>query len=294
MTATASTSATPASAEAPVAIVTGGAAGIGWEIGRRLAAGGYRVVAADLVPGLTETEPVDGIVHRRLDVTDPGDVAAVFDGAVAEFGRLDAVVNNAGIQRHRAIEDLAWEEWKAVVDVNLHGVFLCLQAAGRHMLAAGGGRIVNISSISSRGSAGRAPYASTKAAVIGLTATAGAEVPEGDVHHPQRAPDQADAADDRAAAVGALPQRRRVQLAALHVRGDQALDDIRHRRLAGERVGEAGRAVLLDAHGRVLPPGDGHRAEPQRFAQRQGDGRRADRAGRPAGHGFGTEASGTP
>lgn len=176
MTATAPTpDGTAPDGAAPVAVVTGGAAGIGWEIGRRLAAGGYRVVAADLVPGLTETEPVDGIVHRRLDVTDPGGVAALFDGVVAEFGRLDAVVNNAGIQRHRAIEDLTWDEWKAVVDVNLHGVFLCLQAAGRHMLAVGGGRIVNISSISSRGSAGRAPYASTKAAVIGLTATAGAE-----------------------------------------------------------------------------------------------------------------------
>lgn len=161
--------------DAPVALVTGGAAGIGWEIGRRLAADGYRVIAADLVPGLTATDPHAGIVHRRLDVTDPDSVATVFDGVVAEFGRLDAVVNNAGIQRHRAIEDLSWPEWKAVVDVNLHGVFLCLQAAGRQMLAAGGGRIVNISSISSRGSAGRAPYASTKAAVIGLTATAGAE-----------------------------------------------------------------------------------------------------------------------
>lgn len=165
--------ATPAST--PVAVVTGGAAGIGWEIGRRLAADGYTVVAADLVPGFTESAPVDGIVHRRLDVTDPEDVAAVFDGIAAEFGRIDVVVNNAGIQRHRAIEDLAWDEWRAVVDVNLHGVFLSLQAAGRHMLAAGGGRIVNISSISSRGSAGRAPYAATKAAVIGLTATAGAE-----------------------------------------------------------------------------------------------------------------------
>ncbi|WP_345763431.1 SDR family NAD(P)-dependent oxidoreductase [Diaminobutyricibacter sp. McL0608] len=163
------------STSAPVALVTGGAAGIGWEIGQRLAADGYLVVAADLVPGFTMTAPVEGIVHRRLNVTDPDDVAHVFGAVGAEFGRLDVLVNNAGIQRHRAIEDLGWDEWRAVVDVNLNGVFLCLQAAGRQMLAAGAGRIVNISSISSRGSAGRAPYASTKAAVIGLTATAGAE-----------------------------------------------------------------------------------------------------------------------
>ncbi|PJI52118.1 hypothetical protein CTI14_47920, partial [Methylobacterium radiotolerans] len=76
---------------------------------------------------------------------------------------------------HRGIEDLTWDEWSAVVDVNLHGVFSALQAAGKRMLDRGEGRIVNISSISSRGSAGRAPYATTKAAVIGLTSTAGAE-----------------------------------------------------------------------------------------------------------------------
>src|SRR5690606_34454148 len=90
-------------------------------------------------------------------------------------GAIEVLVNNAGIQRHRGLEDLTWDEWSAVVDVNLHGVFSCLQAAGRRMLARGDGRIVNISSISSRGSAGRAPYATTKAAVVGLTSTAGAE-----------------------------------------------------------------------------------------------------------------------
>lgn len=162
-------------AQAPVAVVTGGAAGIGWEIGQRLAADGLTVVAADRVPGLTAGDNPAGVLWRELDVTDPAAVDRVFTAIEDEIGPIGVLVNNAGIQRHRAIEDLAWDEWAAVVDVNLNGVFACLQAAGRRMLAHGEGRIVNISSISSRGSAGRAPYATTKAAVIGLTATAGAE-----------------------------------------------------------------------------------------------------------------------
>ncbi|MFK4762197.1 SDR family NAD(P)-dependent oxidoreductase [Microbacterium sp. ZW T5_45] len=163
------------SAQRPIAIVTGGAAGIGWEIGRRLAADGHLVVAADRVPGLTAGENPAGIVWRELDVTDHAVVDRVFGEIEAELGPIAVLVNNAGIQRHRGIEDLTWDEWAAVVDVNLHGVFSALQAAGRRMLERGDGVIVNISSISARGSAGRAPYATTKAAVIGLTATAGAE-----------------------------------------------------------------------------------------------------------------------
>ncbi|MFF3064179.1 SDR family NAD(P)-dependent oxidoreductase [Oerskovia sp. NPDC057915] len=163
------------------AIVTGGAAGIGGQIAERLAADGYRVVCADVVqhdlPALDlaalPAEP--GLAWMPLDVTDHAAVATAFDAVAAATGSIDVLVNNAGIQRHRGIEDLTWDEWKAVVDVNLHGVFACLQAAGRHMLDAGRGAVVNISSVSARGSAGRAPYSTTKAAVIGLTSTAGAE-----------------------------------------------------------------------------------------------------------------------
>ncbi len=162
-------------AQRPVAIVTGGSAGIGWEIGQRLSADGYLVVATDRVPGLTAGDNPAGILWRELDVTDHAAVDRVFGEIEAELGPIEVLVNNAGIQRHRGIEDLTWDEWSAVVDVNLHGVFAALQAAGKRMLERGEGRIVNISSISSRGSAGRAPYATTKAAVIGLTSTAGAE-----------------------------------------------------------------------------------------------------------------------
>jgi len=156
-----------------VAVVTGGAAGIGWSIGQRLVDDGYRVIAADVDPGFTTSDP--NIVWRKLDVTNHAQVATVFEQIVEEFGGIDVLINNAGIQRHRSLEDLTWSEWEAVVNVNLHGVFNTLQAGGRQMLQQGEGRIVNISSVSARGSAGRAPYSTTKAAVIGLTSTAGAE-----------------------------------------------------------------------------------------------------------------------
>jgi len=166
-----------------VAVVTGGCAGIGWSISRRLAGEGFRVIAADVVAGAT-ADPDDGsrpgsgrgeIEWLKLDVTGHADVSTAFDGIVEQHGRIDVLVNNAGIQRHGRLEELPWAEWAAVVDVNLHGVFNCLQAAGRHMLAAGHGAIVNIASVAARGAAGRAPYAATKAAIVGLTATAGAE-----------------------------------------------------------------------------------------------------------------------
>jgi len=156
-----------------VAVVTGGAAGIGWSIAERLQRDGFHVVAADLVPGNTTTH-ADGISWVELDVRDPESVQEAFDVVLTSYGRLDVLVNNAGIQRHRPLESLSWEDWSSVVDVNLHGTFHCMQAAGRIMLDRGGS-IVNITSIGARGQAGRAPYATTKAAVVALTATAGAE-----------------------------------------------------------------------------------------------------------------------
>ncbi len=91
-------------------------------------------------------------------------------------GGLDLLVNNAGIQIHGRTETLSWETWSAVVDVNLHGTFNCLQAAGRIMLADGAGSIVNIASVAAaRGAPGRAPYAATKAAIVSLTRTAAVE-----------------------------------------------------------------------------------------------------------------------
>ena len=84
-------------AQRPVAIVTGGSAGIGWEIGRRLSADGYRVVATDRVPGLTAGDDADGILWRELDVTDHAAVDRVFGEIEAELGPIEVLVNNAGL-----------------------------------------------------------------------------------------------------------------------------------------------------------------------------------------------------
>lgn len=162
-------------ASARVAIVTGGARGIGWSIASRLAAEGWSVVAADLDPGDTAEEE-SPIAYQNLDVRDHAAVEAAFTDIASERGRLDLLVNNAGIQIAGPTEQLPVESWTAVVDVNLHGTFNCLQAAGKIMLAAGGGSIVNIVSIAAaRGAAGRAAYAATKAAIVSLTQTAGTE-----------------------------------------------------------------------------------------------------------------------
>ena len=158
-----------------VAVVTGGARGLGWAIGKRLRDDGWQVVAADLVPG--ETEGGDtGIAYREMDVCDRDQVSATLAAVVDDYGSLDLLVNNAGITRHVPLVDLTWEDWSAVVDVNLHGVFNCLQAAGRLMIERGGGVIVNIASVAAeRGAAGRAPYATTKHALVGLTRSAAVE-----------------------------------------------------------------------------------------------------------------------
>jgi 3-oxoacyl-[acyl-carrier protein] reductase len=157
-----------------IAVITGGARGLGLAIGKRLRDDGWQVIAADLVPG--ETEGDTGIAYRHMDVCDRDEVSATLAAVVDEYGSLDLLVNNAGITRHVPLVDLTWEDWSAVVDVNLHGVFNCLQAAGRLMIERGGGVIVNIASVAAeRGAAGRAPYATTKHALVGLTRSAAVE-----------------------------------------------------------------------------------------------------------------------
>ena len=156
-----------------VAVITGGTRGIGLAVGTRLHDEGWQVVAADLVAGESESS---GIAYRPMDVCDHEQVESTLRAVAADFGGLDLLVNNAGITRHRPLVDLTQEDWAAVVDVNLNGVFNCLQAGGRIMIERGSGVIVNMASVAAeRGAAGRAPYATTKAAIVGLTRSAAVE-----------------------------------------------------------------------------------------------------------------------
>ena len=159
------------------ALVTGGASGIGRAACRRFAAEGAQVAVLDIdVEGAKQVAAeVDGLAYP-VDVRDPANVQSAVDAAAAALGGLDTVFNNAGVGSMSALHEYAIEEFDRVVSVNLHGVWHVLRAAVPHLIAAGGGRIVNTSSISGlRPSAGEAPYAAAKLGVVALTATAALE-----------------------------------------------------------------------------------------------------------------------
>ncbi|OWT72800.1 MULTISPECIES: SDR family NAD(P)-dependent oxidoreductase [unclassified Achromobacter] len=127
-----------------VALVTGGAGGIGRAVSIALATHGAQVIAADRV---AFEPPCAGVQCVSLDVTRRADVLRCMDDAVARLGRLDILVNVAGIVSLGNAETLAEAEWDRVIDINLKGTFLCCQAAIGHMKRSGGGRIVNLGSV---------------------------------------------------------------------------------------------------------------------------------------------------
>jgi len=139
-------------APAPVALVTGGGGGIGQGIALELSNAGYRVAINDLTAAPAETtarlvENAGGVAFVAAgDVSRFDDVRRMVDDVVSHFGRLDLLVNNAGIQVWKPLLDLEERDWDAVLNVNLKGCFLCTQAAARVMRTQGGGRIVNIGS----------------------------------------------------------------------------------------------------------------------------------------------------
>src|SRR6185369_2937631 len=128
-------------------VVTGAARGIGLAVARRLAAEGYRVAALDIdAPALFATAA--GLLRPECDVADPGQVGRCIEKVEREFGRLDALVNNAGIAVFKPLLETSYEEWSRVLAVNLNGPFLLTQACAPIMLRSGGGAVVNIASIS--------------------------------------------------------------------------------------------------------------------------------------------------
>ncbi|MFJ1456238.1 SDR family NAD(P)-dependent oxidoreductase [Nocardia wallacei] len=146
------------------AVVTGGASGIGLGIAQRLRSDGFHVAALDLNPS------TDDDFAFRADVTDPEEIAAALTDIRAKLGPVTVLVNAAGVDGFKRFQNISFPEWQRVIDVNLHGVFHCVQAVLPDMLAASWGRIVNISSSSTHsGQPFMSHYVSAKSAVNGLT-----------------------------------------------------------------------------------------------------------------------------
>lgn len=163
----------------PIAMITGAGTGIGRAVARALLAEGYATVLLGRREApLQETAagaPAERVLVTPTDVSDPAAVAAAFAALRERFGRLDVLFNNAGAMAPAAtVDELEWEQWKTVVDVNLNGAFLCAREAFGLMRRQSpqGGRIINNGSISAHSPRpGSAAYTATKHAVTGLTRT---------------------------------------------------------------------------------------------------------------------------
>ena len=159
--------------DARVALVTGGAGGIGRATCQALAQAGAHVAVTDIDLAAAEAvaAEVGGEAHR-LDVADEAAALAVIDEVAGRHGRLDILVNNAGLGARMPTVDLPTERWRQVMAINLDGSFFCARAAGRHMLAAGQGAVVNLASIMGLVGGAHYPnlaYHSAKGALVNFT-----------------------------------------------------------------------------------------------------------------------------
>lgn len=168
--------------EGKAAIITGAGQGIGAATARRLAAEGASVAVVDLAEEVARNT-ADAIVMSGgratalvCDVADAAAVESTVQRVLAEFGRLDVLVNNAGITRDNLLFRMSEEDWSAVIAVHLTGAFLFCRAAQKPMVQARYGRIVNLSSRSALGNRGQSNYSAAKAGIQGLTATLAIEL----------------------------------------------------------------------------------------------------------------------
>jgi len=174
----------PRSLQDKVAVVTGAGRGIGRAIAEELGGGGAKVVvnyrrskerAEDLVDRLVQTGA--HAVAVRADVADAEQAATLIDKTVTSFGRVDVLVNNAGITVDRTLKNLTPEDWEQVVQVNLNSCFYTVKAALPHFMRQRSGTIINISSfVGQAGNFGQTNYAAAKAGMIGFTKTAALEL----------------------------------------------------------------------------------------------------------------------
>jgi 3-oxoacyl-[acyl-carrier protein] reductase len=214
-----------------VAMVTGASRGIGRSIALALAGRGARIVAVDInVEGTEnlaqEIKAAGGeAVGLQGNVTAAADVERIFEQAVEAFGRVDILINNAGITRDALLLRMKDEDWDAVLSVNLKGAFLCSRAAAKVMSKQRYGRIVNIASIVGQmGNAGQANYCASKAGLIGLTKSNARELARRNITVNAVAPGfiATDMTD-------ALPEKTRQELAAqIPLERLGSADDVAH------------------------------------------------------------------
>ena len=163
-----------------VAVITGGASGLGRETARRIVAEGGKAILWDIDPEWLEeaVSEVGASLAIAFDVTDYKAVERAAEESRAAFGRIDVLVNSAGITGATApVEDYPIDSWLSVMDVNLNGLFYCCRAVVPHMLANGYGRIVNVASVAGKeGNPNASAYSASKAAVIGFTKSLGKEL----------------------------------------------------------------------------------------------------------------------
>jgi NAD(P)-dependent dehydrogenase (short-subunit alcohol dehydrogenase family) len=159
--------------EERVAVVTGGARGIGFAVARRLAAGGVRPVLLDIDGHAAEKAAAGlgrGALARQVDVTDEHAVGNAVQWVLSTAGRIDVLVSNAGIYPHTPFEELTLAEWRRVMSLNLDGTFLCAHAVYPHMKERGSGRIINVSSATFFiGYPEMSAYIASKGGIIGFT-----------------------------------------------------------------------------------------------------------------------------
>lgn len=215
-----------------VAIVTGAGSGIGQATALRFAQEGATVVAADVNAEAAQAtaDKINAAGGKAmaiaLNVADKAAVDAAFAQVVDAYGRVDILINNAGINRDAMSKKMSEEQWDAVLNVNLKGTWLCAQAAGRLMTQQKYGRIVNTASIAVRGNIGQANYAASKAGVVGLTRTLALEYAKDGVTVNAVAPGATDTAmtagippEIREQIINGIPAKRMAkpeEIAALH------------------------------------------------------------------------------
>lgn len=156
-----------------VALVTGGASGIGFAVARQLAALGAKIAIADTnIDGARVAAKKlgnAGVITIKVDVSDSESVTAMVDEVVSHYGKLDILIHSAGVGIEKNFLDTTQEEWRRLIDIDLSGTFYCAQAAARQMVQHQYGRIVLLSSTAGlRGGTGRAAYGAAKGGVIAL------------------------------------------------------------------------------------------------------------------------------